>query len=162
MQLKKYIRNCFLLLVPILLWNVLLVSYLPQAFSPDVFWNDIPNWIAYGENTFRIAIMVIPAFMILSLQTRSQKIGLRIYLTGTVLYFLSWILLIVYPNSNWGQSVFGFMAPAYTPIIWLLGIGFIGNKSFLKIKNLTLIYIVLSLLFIVFHILHTFTVYQRL
>jgi len=162
MKLKKYILNCFLLLVPILIWNIVLVSYLPEAFSPDVFWNDIPDWVSYSENTLRIAIMVIPVLMVFSLKTRIQKIGLKVYLVGTILYFLSWILLIIYPNSDWGQSVLGFMAPAYTPIIWLIGIGLIGNNSFFKIKNLTFVYISLSFLFIVFHMLHTYIVYQRL
>lgn len=162
MKLNKYVLNCFLLLIPILLWNIVLVSYLPEAFSPDGNWNNIPGWVSYSENIFRIAIMAIPLLMIFSLKSRSQKVGLIIYLLGTILYFLSWIFLILYPMSNWGQSIFGFMAPAYTPIIWLIGIGLIGSKSFFKIKNLTSIYISLSLLFIVFHTLHTYIVYQKL
>ena len=162
MKFKKYIFNCFLLILPILLWNITLAAYLPKAFNPDVFWRDIPDWVVYCENTLRISIMVIPVIMFFSLKTSNQKIGLKIYFIGTLLYFLSWLALIIYPNSYWGQSMFGFMAPAYTPILWLIGIGLIGNKSFFRIKNLTFIYISLSILFVSFHLLHTYIVYQRL
>lgn len=161
MKFKKYIFNCFLLLVPILLWNIILTDYLPVAFSPVIFWKDIPDWVSFSENTLRIVIMVIPFIMILSIKSRKQKVGLTIYLIGTILYFLSWILLIIYPNSNWRKSVFGFMAPAYTPLIWLIGVGLIGSVSYFKIKHLTIIYILLSLLFISFHSLHTFIVFER-
>lgn len=141
---------------------MLFTSNLPEAFDPDIFWTGIPKWIAFGENTFRILIMSIPAIMVFSLKTKKQKVGFGIYLMGTLLYFGSWVVLIMEPNGGWGQSLTGFMAPAYTPLLWLIGIGLIGDRSFFKINKLTFIYISLSVLFIVFHLLHTYTVYQRL
>lgn len=162
MKLKRYLLNCFLLLIPILLWNILLTPYLPEEFSPNIFWENIPTWITIGENSFRIVIMIMPVFLILSLKDTVERIGLRIYLFGVIIYFLSWLILIVYPASNWSQSIWGFMAPAYTPIAWLIGIGLIGHKSFLPIKNTSVIYTLLSTLFIFFHSMHAFIVYERL
>ncbi len=162
MNLRKYLLNCFLLLIPLFLWNIILVGYLPKTYSSDVFWEDIPNWIGYSENVLRIIVFVFPAIMIISLKTRLQKIGFFIYLIGLILYFLSWFLMIVSPESNWSTSLIGFMAPAFTTIIWFVGIGLIGNKSYFRIPHLSLIYIILSIIFVVFHTLHTYIVYQRL
>jgi hypothetical protein len=161
MKVKKYLLNCFLLLIPILVWNIVFTPYLPEKFSPDIFWDNIPTWITIGENTFRIAVMIIPAILILSLKETVERIGFSIYLFGAIIYFISWLILILYPASNWSQSIWGFIAPAYTPIVWLIGISLIGHKSFLPIKNISVIYILLSILFIIFHSLHAFIVYER-
>lgn len=162
MKIRKYLLNCFLLLIPIFLWNIILVDYLPKAYSPDIFWKDIPNLIANSENILRIVVFVFPAIMLLSLKTRLQKIGFGIYLIGLIIYFLSWVVVIIYPQSYWTTSLIGFMAPAYTTIIWFVGIGLIGNKAFFKIPKLSWIYIFLSLLFVLIHSAHTYLVFQNL
>lgn len=162
MPIRKYLKNCFLLLVPILLWNILLVDYLPKAYSPDFFWKDIPGYIGITENILRIVVMGMPLIMLLSIKTATQKRGLLIYLIGVMLYFLSWIVMILIPESSWSQSAAGFMAPAYTTIIWFIGIALIGSASYFKISNLTFIYMGVSLLFVIFHTLHTYVVFQRL
>ena len=161
-EIRKYLLNCFLLLLPIFLWNIILVDYLPNSYSPDIFWKDIPSIVGVSENILRVVTLALPVVMIFSLKTRLQKIGLLIYLVGISLYFLSWIFVIVYPQSNWSTSLIGFMAPAFTTIIWFIGIGLIGNKAYFKILYLSVIYICLSLLFVVFHSLHTYIVFQRL
>lgn len=162
MLIKKYLLNCFLLFIPIILWNILLVGYLPEGYDPEIFWKDIPKLVGYSENSLRIVVFVLPAFMVLSFKTNQQKVGFFLYLVGVVIYFLSWVIMILYPESYWGQSMVGFMAPAYTTIIWLTGIGLIGTKSFFKIPHMSIIYIILSFLFVAFHSLHTYIVYQRL
>jgi len=162
MKIKKYLLNCFLLLIPLFLWNIILFDFLPKSYSPDVFWKDIPNLVGYSENILRIIVFVIPLVMVLSLKSRLQKIGLSIYFIGLILYFSSWIILIISPESNWSQSLIGFMAPAFTTIIWFIGIGLVGNKAFFKFPKLTLIYISLSLLFVIFHSAHTYIVFQNL
>lgn len=162
MKIKKYLLNCFLLLIPLFLWNIILVGYLPKGYSPDIFWKDIPNFVSYSENILRIVLFILPIIMIFSLKTKLQKIGFSIYLIGLIVYFSSWILVIINPESNWSQSLIGFMAPAYTTIIFFVGIGLIGNKAFLKFPYLSLIYICLSILFVIFHSAHTYIVYQRL
>jgi hypothetical protein len=159
---KKYIFSCFLLLIPILLWNILLAEHLPDAFQAEIFWKDIPPFISYGENICRITVMIFPLFMILSLKSKRQRAGFFLYLIGTLLYGLSWLAIIIYPDSDWSQHVVGFTAPAFTPLIWLIGIGLIGEQAFFKIKHLPLIYGCLSILFTVFHTLHAYLIYERL
>lgn len=162
MKIRKYLSNCFLLLIPLFLWNIILVGYLPQTYSPDIFWKDIPNWIGYSENILRILVFAFPVIMIFSLKTRLQKIGFGIYLVGSIIYFLSWILVIIYPQSNWTTSLIGFMAPAYTTLIFFIGIGLIGNKAYFRFPYLSKLYIFLSILFVMFHSLHTYIIFQRL
>ncbi|PKV50665.1 hypothetical protein ATE84_2731 [Aquimarina sp. MAR_2010_214] len=162
LKIKKYFKNCFLLLIPIFLWNIIFVDALPKSYSPEIFWKDIPKTLNYSENILRIIVLTIPAIMIFSLKTRVQKIGFVIYLIGIILYFLSWICMIAYPLSNWSQSMIGFVSPACTTIIWFVGIGLIGNKTFFRILNLSVIYILIALIFVGLHSLHAYIVYQRL
>jgi len=92
LNLKKYLLNCFILLIPIFLWNIILVDYLPKTYSPEIFWKDIPKLIGYSENILRIVVFVLPVIMIFALKTKLQRIGLLIYLTGLIVYLLSWII----------------------------------------------------------------------
>jgi len=162
MKFKRYISNCFLLLIPILVWNLVLVGYLPKGFSPEYFDKDIPNFITYSEQVLRILVFVFPAFLVLSIKTTKQKIGFAIYILGVLIYFMSWVVLIVYPESNWSTSLLGFMAPAYTTLIFFIGIGLIGNRSFFNFKHISLAYIMISILFGVVHSAHTHYVFQSL
>lgn len=162
MSVKKYIFNCFLLLIPIFIWNLIFYDQLPAAYGSEIFWKNIPTYISYPENLFRIIVLSTPILMSLSLKSRQQKMGFIIYSIGTIIYFLSWLVLILHPNSNWSQSLLGFMAPAYTTIIWLIGIGILGHKTFIRIPKASLIYIILACVFVVFHALHTYTVFERL
>ena len=128
----------------------------------DFFWNDIPVFIGNVENILRIVVFILPLLMILSLKTKIQRIGFVLYILGIIIYFLSWAVQIYLPDGLWSKSILGFMAPAYTTIIWFVGIGLIGNKSFLKIPYMSAIYIAISILFVIFHSLHSYIVFQRL
>jgi hypothetical protein len=99
--------------------------------------------------------------MSLSLETKIQKIGLIIYLIGLIVYFLSWTLQIYLSESFWSKSLLGFMAPAYTTIIWLVGIGLVGTKNFLKIPYFWVIYFCLTAIFVIFHSTHVYIVFHR-
>ncbi len=138
------------------------MDYLPKGYSPDIFWNDIPKFVSYFENISRIVVFALPVLMILSFNTRQQKIGITTYFIGLILYFLSWIIIIVYPESLWSKSQIGFMAPAFTTLIWFVGIGMVGRKAFIKIPHLSIIYIVISTMFVIIHSLHCYIVFQRL
>ncbi len=161
-QILKYASNCFILVIPILLWNVLLANSLPRGYSRTFFEKDIPLIIDTTENILRIIVFSLPLLMPLTIKINSQKIGLGIYLMGLAIYFLSWIMQIYYPDSNWSSSLFGFLAPAYTTIIWFIGIGLIGNKLFIKIPYKPIIYIAISAVFVVVHTTHAYIVYLRL
>lgn len=162
MRIKAYLLNCFLLLLPIILWNIILIYYLPESYSTAIFDNNIPKLISYSEIILRFILFALPIFMKLSIKTKLQKIGLLAYCIGLILYFSSWIIMITNPQSNWSQSQIGFMAPAYTTLFFFIGIGLIGNKAFFKFPYLSLIYIFLSLLFVISHSTHAYIVYMRL
>jgi hypothetical protein len=162
LPISSYILNCFLLLIPILAWNAILASKLTVAYQAETFDKDIPSVVTLGENIFRSLVMFLPLLMPLNLVSRSQKLGLYIYILGMLIYFLSWTGLIVFPNSTWSMSAAGFLAPAYTPLIWLVGIGLIGTQLYFNSPYQGWIYILLSVIFLSFHITHAAIVYLRL
>ncbi|MHC4736532.1 MAG: hypothetical protein ACYTDW_19050 [Planctomycetota bacterium] len=161
-QIMKYALNCFILLIPVFLWNILFATSLPRGYSIEFFWKDIPPVVGITENILRIIVFFLPLLMPLTIRTSRQKIGLGIYLAGVAIYFLSWVLQIYLPESAWSISLFGFLAPAYTTMIWLIGIGLIGDKLFVKVPYNPIIYMAISTLFVVFHTIHTYIVYTRL
>ena len=158
----NYILNCMLLLLPIMAWNLIFASKLPQAYSAEIFWKDIPPLIANGENIFRLLVFVLPLLMPLRIETQSQKLGLWLYSAGTAIYFISWLAQIYFPQSAWSLSAFGFLAPAYTPLIWLFGIGLIGSTFYFSSPYRSWMYIAISIIFIGFHLSHALTVYLRI
>lgn len=158
-NLKSYLLNCFLLIIPILLFNVIFASSLPKAFSAEIFWKDIPPVLATGENILRGIVLIFPFLMPLKITTARQKAGLILYIAGTLIYFLAWSLLIVFPQLT--SSWFAFAAPAYTPLLWLFGIGLIGDSLYFPIPYKWWYYIGGSLLFVIFHVGHTTLVYLR-
>lgn len=144
------------------IWNTILYSHLPAAYGAEVFWKDIPTIVSCSENVLRIIIFGLPVIMIFSLKTKLSQIGFKLYLTGVLIYFSSWLLVIIYPDSGWSTSLPGFLAPAYTTLIWFVGIGLIGNKSFFKFPHLSKIYIAFSIIFVAVHTLHVYIVFQKL
>lgn len=160
--IKKYLLNCFLLTIPIIVWNIVLTSKLPQAYQPEIFWKDIPNWLKYAENISRILVFMLIFLMPLSISTLTQKRGLILYLVGTILYFASWLVLIYFPDSKWSSNIFGFMAPAYTPLLWLTGIGFIGNSFYFNLPYKRWFFILAAIIFLIFHNFHAITIYFRI
>jgi hypothetical protein len=151
--------NCFWLIVPILLWNM--IFQLPGKFSPTIFWHNIPPIIAYGENTFRMILILLPLLMPLRITTVSQKVGLIIYFIGIGIYFASWLVLMMSPGSAWSTSAIGFLAPTYTPIIWAVGIGLIGNRLYGSIPYRSWVYMIVTALFVIFHISHATLIFTR-
>jgi len=151
-----------LLLIPILAWNAILASKLPAGYQAEMFDKDIPSAVSLGENIFRSLVMFLPLLMPLNLVGRSQKLGLYIFIFGMLVYFLSWVVLIVLPGSTWSMSAVGFLAPAYTPLIWLVGIGLIGAQFYFHFPYQSWMYILLSIVFLSFHITHAAIVYLRL
>lgn len=159
MNPNKYLTNGVLLTLPILLWNVLFASRLPAPFLPDIFWRDIPDWVRYGENGFRLIVFMIPLLFTVGFSTRTQKKGMIWYGVGTAVYCLSWLPHFFVPESAWSHSLLGFMAPAYTPILWLIGIGFLGDRFYFPRRYRSIYYIAPALIFVVFHCTHTAIVY---
>lgn len=156
-----YFLNCMLLLLPIMAWNAIFSNKLPGAYTAEIFDKDIPAFISNGENVFRLIVFILPLLMPMRFETAGQKLGLSLYITGTVIYFISWLAQMVFPQSAWSTGSFGFLAPAYTPLIWLIGIGLIGSSLYFDSPYRSWMYILLSAVFIGFHLSHAWTVYSR-
>ncbi|MFY0685998.1 MAG: hypothetical protein JXQ90_02475 [Cyclobacteriaceae bacterium] len=156
--MKAYLSNCFLLYIPIIAWNVLLSTHLPESYQ-DERWNNIPNWLLLLENTSRPALYIIPMFMQLRWKTNQQKLGIGIYTAGLLLYFISWLLQIFFPNSDWSLTYIGFAAPAFTALFWLIGIGITGHQLYYPRRWILPLYWILTLVFMLAHIGHTWVVF---
>lgn len=144
-----------------MVWDSLLTDKLPKDFQSAIFWKDIPAFLTYGENISRAMVFMLTLLMPLSISTITQKKGLFFYVGGTMLYFVSWLTLIYFPHSGWSNNIFGFMAPAYTPLLWLIGIGLIGNSFYFNLPYRRCFFIFISIVFLMFHNFHAITIYFR-
>lgn len=160
--LRPYLLSCFLLMLPLLAWNLLLTPYLPAAYQPETFTRNIPAIILYAENISRILLFIITAVIPIRINTAVQKAGIFVYISGMLLYFLSWLPLILAPQSAWSQSLPGFSAPAWTPLFWLTGICLTGNSFAFRLPYRRWYFALPALLFLVFHNVHTAMVYFQL
>lgn len=160
--MSKYLLNCFSLLLPVLLWNIAFMDKLPKGYLSTAIWDKIPSWLNVTENILRAMVFLLPLFLKLSLESKIQKIGLIVYLLGLIIYYASWIWPIYFPNSNWSNSLIGYMAPAYTTIVFFTGIALIGQQSFLNIPRIGLIYFILSIAFVIVHSYHAYLAYKNL
>jgi hypothetical protein len=149
-MLKLQWLNCLWLLIPILAWNAIFSSKLAHpAFEFD---EAAPRWVLLLENLLRFVVFVLPLFMPLRWDTAQSKLGTVVYVIGVLVYFASWIPLMIAPESGWSNSLFGFLAPAYTPLIWLIGMGLMGGWW---------PYLILSVVFVGVHMGHWWQVYER-
>jgi len=115
-RLRKYVLSCELLIIPVLVWNIAFTGFLPPALGSQEFWRDIPPMVTYGENLLRLIVLVLSFLMPLDLRAVSQRRGLTLFTVGMVLYFLAWLALMPFPQSQWSLSWTGLLAPAYTPL----------------------------------------------
>jgi hypothetical protein len=159
--LLRYLLSCGLLTVPILVWNVAFTRFLPPALGSKEFWRNIPPFVGYGENILRFAVVLLPFLMPLEVATVTQRRGLFLFVVGTVIYFVAWVVLMIFPKSRWSTSRMGFLAPAYTPLIWLTGLGIMGRQSYWPWPYRWWVYIALAIGFVAFHVTHAGIVYAR-
>lgn len=96
--------NGIILIIPILLWNLIFADRLPKEFLPDIFWDNIPSVIKYGENIFRVLVFTLPLFMNINWSDNIQKTGLVLYAFRITIYFMSWIPLLFFPEFAWSLS----------------------------------------------------------
>jgi hypothetical protein len=157
----KYFLSCFTLTVPILVWDLVFTGKLPKGLQSEIFWRNIPPMLTYGENISRTILFIVTLLMPLSISTTRQKSGLILYFAGLLLYFGSWLILIYLPESLWSKSIAGFSAPAYTPLLWLTGIGLIGNSFYFNLPYWKWFFISISIIFLIFHNLHAITIFYR-
>ena len=161
---RAYVCNCFWFLVPILVFNVMFARHLPAAYQSNIFWRDIPRSISVPENVLRVLAMVVPAVLpVVPAGASTRTVGAALYLVGLVLYFASWSVLMSAPHSAWSRSAIGFMAPAWTPVIWFVGIALLGDERLVVPAPCyrRWMFVLLCLAFLSFHNAHTALVFMR-
>ncbi len=157
----RYLLSCGLLTVPILVWNAAFTRFLPPALGSMEFWRDIPPLVVHGENSLRFALVVLPFLMPLDVATIAERRRLALLVVGTLVYFAAWIPLIAVPQSGWSTSRLGFLASAYTPLIWLTGLGLVGRRLYIGWSYRWWVYVGLACGFVAFHVTHASIVYAR-
>lgn len=157
--LKQICSNGFILFIPIFLWNLIFIKKLPPAFEDKTFDKNIPKFVLIGESFFRVIIFIIPIITEIDFTKITGNIGIYIFITGVVVYFFTWLFLIYYPNSKWSKSIIGFCGPGFTPIIWLVGFAFTVNKFNIALNYNVWFYLVPSIFFVFFHVVHSVIAY---
>ncbi|QTA37911.1 hypothetical protein JYK00_09365 [Thermosipho ferrireducens] len=143
--MKSILNNCFLLIIPILIWNLLFAHKLIEAGYPiSTIKVKRLEWL---ENTLRFAVFIIPLFMKFNVSDIHFLRYLTLYIAGILIYFAAWLMIIYFPESKWSTYKIGLLAPGYTPTIWLIAIGLLGNLK---------IYIYLSIAFVIIHTLSSY------
>jgi hypothetical protein len=135
--------GCYLLILPLAAWNLVLASRLTDPrLTSDAH---SPTWLLAAEGLGRVLVFALPLWMPLQLRHPSKKAGLALYLAGTLVYFASWLPLMLAPASAWSSSFVGLLAPRLTPLLPFLGIALIGGAW---------PYAVLSTAFVLLHTWH--------
>lgn len=158
---SRYALSCGLLLVPVIAWNLAFTSKLMPPSVMSEFWRDVPAPLVLIENLLRALVIVVPFAMPLRIATKYDRRALIVFSFGTFGYFSSWLALIYLPKSSWSLSIFGSLAPAYTPILWLTGIAMLGNRLFWGQFYRWWMYLILCVGFLAAHITHVLLVYFR-
>ena len=159
--LRSYSLSCGLLLLPIFLGNLAFAPFLPSRLSMKEFWRDIPSSLGFLENALRAAVSILPFVMPLELKSVGQRRGLLVYGIGAAFYFCAWAAVILAPNSTWSAGPAGFLAPAYTPLIWLVGIAMLGQRLYWGRWYRWWMFLVPTAGFVAAHVSHTWLVYAR-
>jgi hypothetical protein len=143
MKLELRLLNCLWLILPLLAWNLLLGAHITQeAITSDAH---SPKWLLIAENIARLLVFALPLLLPLQMKNIYSKVGLLIYILGMLIYFSSWLPLLLAPGSAWSTSAAGLLAPRLTPFLSFLGIALIGNSWS---------YGLISAVFIFLHTLH--------
>jgi len=151
----KYINNCFLFFVPILIFNILFFKKLPTHYLKN-----ISHPIITAETITRIITIVFSTIMAINIQNKIEKTGIIIYIIGIIIYFTSYFIEIYAPDTLFGKKIIFILAPYWTSIIWLIGIGLVGNNLFINIPYHFTVYLILSAVFATIHTIHGYLCYK--
>jgi hypothetical protein len=130
MKLELHLLNCLWLILPLLVWNLVLAARIRQeAITSDAH---SPHWLLVAENVTRILVFGLPLIIPLprgaDWQSAFPEAGLVVYSLGTLVYFASWLPLLLAPVSAWSNRPAGLLAPRLTPYLSFLGIALMGGS----------------------------------
>jgi hypothetical protein len=157
-------KNGMWLTLPPLLFSLSLMNFLPNALTPAQFNLGILDTLLNIESVSRVVVFAMPAFFSIGLSTITQKRGLVLYMTGLLVYGLSYGIQNFFPNSDWSISALGFAASAYTNLLWMIGLAFLGERLYFtqRLRYRPVFYIVPAVLFVTFHTTHAILYHQRI
>ncbi len=153
--------NGFIPVIPVLIWNAVFTKKLPEEFGPESFDRGIPGPLLISENILRLLVFFLPLCTRINIISSIGQLGLIIFLFGIACYFGSWIMLIRFPGARWSKSLFGFTAPAYTPLIWLVGLSLLIDSYYFRFSYAFWHYAILSCAFIGVHLTHTILAFSK-
>ena len=161
--LPDILKNGIWLTFPPLLFSLSLMDHLPPPLTPALFNKGVSDVLLNGENIVRIFVFAMPFFFTIGISTKIQKRGLALYLVGIVFYYLSYGAQILFPSSSWSTSMIGFTATAYINILWMVGLGLLGEKFYFPahLRYRPFYYVAPVIIFIIIHTTHAITVYQQ-
>jgi len=147
--INNYKNNCFWFFLPIIIFNIILTKYLPEHYLKN-----INHPIVTIETIARIITIAFSAIMAITINNQIGKIGLIVYIIGALIYFCSYFIVIKFPITSFNNNLVIILAPYWTSVLWLIGIGLLGNKLFINIPYHYMIYIVISIIFAIIHSIH--------
>ena len=159
--LRRYLRTSLWLVVPPLALSVGLWSRLPRAYG-GAFWDIVPPYVSVAENVLRIAAFALAALLPFGVDTPRQKRGLPIYLAGLCMYAGSYATEILFPDSAWSRSAIGFTAPAWTTLLWFVGIGLMAGDPYFPRWFRGAHFVIVSTAFVGVHVTHAAIVFKQL
>ena len=160
--LRTVFSNGFMLLVPVFIWNILFTRKLPLPYGSPEFDSAVPRMLLVLETVFRGLVFTLPLALSFDISPGRYRFGFYAYLAGILVYFASWLPLILIPGSAWSRSLIGFTAPAYAPLIWLAGMALMFRSWYFATGYASWQYLVPAGLFTVFHFAHTALSFTRL
>ena len=112
----KLRSNGFLLIVPILIWNLAFWRLLPAGAGGS---EPVPMSLQWAEHLFRAGVFGMPAFLKIQSHGSVGHLGWAIYLVGSVVYFASWLPWLRGVES---EEIVLLLAPYLTPMLVFTGI----------------------------------------
>jgi hypothetical protein len=147
--INNYKNNCFWFFIPVIIFNIIFTKYLP-----DFYLENIIHPIVTIETIARITTIAFSAIMTIKLDNKTGKVGLVLYVIGVFIYFCSYFIVIKIPAISFNNNFIVLLAPYWTSVLWLIGIGLLGNKLFINIPYHYVAYIILSIVFAIIHSIH--------
>jgi hypothetical protein len=153
--INNYKGNCFWFFIPIIIFNIIFTKYLPEFYLKN-----INHPIVTIETIARIITIAFSVIMAIKPDNKMGKAGLIVYIIGVLIYFCSYFIVIKIPSISFHNNLIVLLAPYWTSVLWLIGIGLLGNKLFINIPYHYTAYIVISIVFTIIHSIHGYICYN--
>jgi hypothetical protein len=147
--INSHKNNCLWFFMPVIIFNIIFAKYLPENYL-----RNIKHPVIAIETIARAITIAFSMIMAVNLDSEIGKVGLIVYIIGMLIYFCSYFIAIKVPAISFHNNLIVLLAPYWTSVLWLTGIGLLGNKSFLNIPYHYAIYIAISIAFAIIHSIH--------